>query len=130
MTVCDILEILPLVFSWAFYFLLPAAAPGFKFTFILGKIVNKNVDMEFNPGYLVGSVLLIHVVFCVVLLCVFTLRVPSCDFRIKTKFGSFWPPVVCGTAHVWVICVCLCVVVSNVFLGNINFRNKTETGYA
>jgi hypothetical protein len=69
---------------------------------------------EFNLGYLVGSVLLIHVVFCVVLLCVFTLRVPSCDFRIKTKFGSFWPPVVCGTAHVWVICVCLCVVVSNV----------------
>ena len=68
---------------------------------------------EFNPGYLVGSVSLIHLFFCVVLLCVFTLRVPSCDFRIKTKFGSFWPPVVCGTAHVWVICVCLCVVVSN-----------------
>jgi hypothetical protein len=68
---------------------------------------------EFKPGYLVGSVSLIHLVACVVLLCVFTLRVPSCDFRIKTKFGSFWPPVVCGTAHVWVICVCLCVVASN-----------------
>jgi hypothetical protein len=48
MTVCDILEILPLVFSWAFYFLLRAAAPGFKFTFILGKIVNKNVDIWNN----------------------------------------------------------------------------------
>jgi hypothetical protein len=68
---------------------------------------------EFNPGYLVGTVSLIHLVVCVVLLCVITFRVPSCDFRIKTKFGSFWPPVVCGTAHVWVICVCLCVVVSN-----------------
>jgi hypothetical protein len=59
---------------------------------------------EFNPGYLVRSVLLIPLVCCVVLLCVFTLRVPSCDFhydfRIKTKFGSFLPPVVCGTAHV------------------------------
>ena len=68
---------------------------------------------EFKACYLVRSVSLIHLVACVVLLCVFTLRVPSCDFRIKTKFGSFWPPVVCGTAHVWVICVCLCVVVSN-----------------
>jgi len=73
---------------------------------------------EFNPVYLVGSVLLIFLVFCVVLLCVFTLRVPSCDFhydfRIKTKFGfvftcsCLWD----GACLVWVICVCLCVVVS------------------
>ena len=43
------------------------------------------------PGFLVGSVLLIFLVFCVVLLCVFTFWVSCCDvrndFRIKTKFG-------------------------------------------
>jgi hypothetical protein len=40
-----------------------------------------------QPGLLVGSVLLIILVFCVVLLCVFTFLVPCCDvrydFRIK-----------------------------------------------
>jgi len=47
---------------------------------------------------------LIFLVFCVVILCVFTLWVPCCDvrsdFRIKTMFGSFLPPVVCRMAHV------------------------------
>jgi hypothetical protein len=52
---------------------------------------------------LVGSVLLIFLVFCVVLLCVFTFWVPCCDvcynFRIKRMFGSSLPPVVCRRAH-------------------------------
>jgi hypothetical protein len=50
--------------------------------------------------------LLIFLVFCVALLCVFTLRVPCCDvrydFRIQTMFGSSLPPVVCRRAYVLV----------------------------
>ena len=43
------------------------------------------------------------------------------DFRIKTMFGSFLPPVVCRRAHVFfflffnVICVCLRIVVCNAY---------------
>jgi hypothetical protein len=49
-------------------------------------------------------VLLIFLVFCVVLLCVFTLSV-QCrevryDFNIKTVFGSSLPLVVCRGVHV------------------------------
>jgi hypothetical protein len=51
-----------------------------------------------------GSVLLIFLVFCVFLLCVFTLLVPNCDFRydfrMKTMFGSYLSAVVCRRAHV------------------------------
>jgi hypothetical protein len=54
---------------------------------------------EFIPGFLVGSVLLIFVFFCVVLIFVFMFRVPCynvcCDIRIKTMFDSYLPPVVC-----------------------------------
>ena len=57
-----------------------------------------------HPGCLVVVVLLISLVFCVVLLCVFTFLVPCCDvrydFRIKTMFSSSLPPVVCRRAHV------------------------------
>jgi len=68
-----------------------------------------------------GSLLLIFLVFCVVLICVFTFWVPCCDvcydFRIKTMFGSSLPPVVCWggwvSCLIYVICVCLCIVVSN-----------------
>ena len=46
----------------------------------------------------------IILVFCVVLLCVFTFWVPCCDVRydfcIKTMLGSSLPPVVCRRAHV------------------------------
>ena len=68
-----------------------------------------------------GSVLLIISVFCVSLLCFFTFWVPVCDVRyefcIKTTFGSSLPPVVCrqGSCHVYVICVCLPIVVSNTY---------------
>ena len=44
--------------------------------------------------------LLIFLVFCVVLLCFVTFRVPCCDVRIQTMFGSSFPPVVCRMAHV------------------------------
>ena len=54
--------------------------------------------------FLLESVFLIFLVFCVVLWCVFTFWVPFCDvcyyFRIKTMFGSYLPPVVCRRAHV------------------------------
>jgi hypothetical protein len=46
------------------------------------------------------SVFLIFLVFCVLLLCVFTLWVPCCEFRIQAMFGSSLPPVVCKRAHV------------------------------
>ena len=53
---------------------------------------------------LVGSVLFIFLVFCVVLLYVFTFWVWRCgvcyDFRIKTMFDSSLPPVVCMRAPV------------------------------
>ena len=43
-------------------------------------------------------------VFCVVLLCVFTFSVPYCDisydFPINMMFGSSLPPVVCRSALV------------------------------
>jgi hypothetical protein len=52
----------------------------------------------------VGSVLLLILVFCVPLLCVFTFWVPCCDvrydFRIQTLFALSLPPVVCRRAHV------------------------------
>ena len=51
-----------------------------------------------------GSILLIFLVFCVVLLCVFMFRVPCChvqyDDRMKTMFGSSLATVVCRRAHV------------------------------
>ena len=57
-----------------------------------------------HSGVLVGSVLLIFLVFCVVLLYVFTYLVQCCnvlyDFRIKTMFDSSLPPVVCRRAHI------------------------------
>jgi hypothetical protein len=50
------------------------------------------------------SMLLIFLVFCVVLLCVFTFWVPWCDvcydICIQTMFGSSLPPVVCKSVHV------------------------------
>jgi len=98
---------------------------------------------KFTPGFLVGSVLLIVLVFCVVLLCVSTFWVPCCDvrydFRIKTMYGSSSPPVVCWRAHVlftlfvsvclvftsgcllegscliYVICVCMRIVLSDTY---------------
>jgi hypothetical protein len=52
-------------------------------------------------------------------MCIYVLSSVLCcplrDFRIKTMFGSFIPPVVCGRVHacfVYVICVCLHIVVS------------------
>jgi hypothetical protein len=72
-----------------------------------------------HPRFLLGSVLLIFLVLCVVLLCVFSFWVPCCDvrynFRIKTMFGSSLPPVVCRMAHVLLcFCVCLRIVMSNI----------------
>jgi hypothetical protein len=44
-----------------------------------------------HPRLFGGSVLLIALVFCVVLFCVFTIWIPCCDvrydFRVKTMFG-------------------------------------------
>jgi hypothetical protein len=62
---------------------------------------------HFTPGILMGSVLLIFLVFCLVLLCVRVLS--SCsdvryDFRIRTIFGSSLPPVVC---LIYVILLCV-----------------------
>jgi hypothetical protein len=51
-----------------------------------------------------GSVLLIILVFCAVLLCVCTSWISCCDvrydFHMKTTFGSSLPPVVCMRDHV------------------------------
>jgi hypothetical protein len=54
--------------------------------------------------FMVGSVMLIVLVFCVVVLCVFMLYVPCCDvryvFRINTMFDSSLHPVVCEGAPI------------------------------
>ena len=59
---------------------------------------------EFTNVFLVGSVLLIFLDFCVVLLCVFMFWVPCYDicydFHIKTMLDSFLPPVICRRARV------------------------------
>jgi len=59
-----------------------------------------------SPRVFVGF-LLIFLVFCVVLLSVFTFWVPYCDvrydFHIKTMFGSSLPLVVCRRAHACLI---------------------------
>jgi hypothetical protein len=72
------------------------------------------------PFFLVGSVLLIFLVFCVVLLCVFTFWVSCCDvrcvIRIQAMFGLSFPPVSClweGSCLIYVFCVCLHIMVSN-----------------
>jgi hypothetical protein len=61
------------------------------------------------------SVFLIFLVFCVLLLCVFTLWVPCCDFRIQTIVGSFFTSscFLEGSCLINVICVCLRIMVSN-----------------
>jgi len=68
-------------------------------------------------------VLLLFLVFCVVLLCVFTVLVPCCDvyyhFRIKTMFG-----LSVDLCLIYVICVCLLIVVSNTYSVNDNYIIK------
>ena len=43
------------------------------------------LPFEFIPGFLVKFLLLIFLIFCVVLLCVFTFWVPYCDFRYEFR---------------------------------------------
>ena len=72
-----------------------------------------------------GGVRVAHLFFlCVVLLCVFTFRVPHCDvryeFRIKTMFGSSLPTVACRRAHVlFALSVFACL--SNTYCGVLLF---------
>ena len=72
---------------------------------------NGNLELRTLPehlnspgGVLVGSMLLIFLFVCVILLFVFTFYVLCCDvcydFRIETTFSSSLPPVVCRRAHV------------------------------
>ena len=67
-----------------------------------------------------GFLLLILLVCCVVLLCVFTFWVQCCDvsydFRIKTVWLVFTSSCVLEDAcHIYVICVGLRIVVSNAY---------------
>jgi hypothetical protein len=69
-----------------------------------------------SPRFLRESVLLIFIVSCVVWACVFAFWVFWCDvrydFRIKTMFSSFLPPVACGGGGAYIVCgVCVCVCV-------------------
>ena len=58
---------------------------------------------------LLRSMLLIFLVFCVVLLCVFTCCDAYYDFCLKTMFGSFLPPVVCRAHVLFMLFVFVCV---------------------
>ena len=78
------------------------------------ELLNIREHLRSLPVTLVGSVLLTFLVFCVVLLCVFTFWVPGCDIRynflLKTMFGSSLPPFVCRSAHVlFTLFVFVCV---------------------
>ena len=81
------------------------------------KLLTPREHLSSPPVFLVRSVLLIFLVFCIVLLCVFTFWVSCCDvhydIHINTVFGSSLPLVVYRMAHV--LYVCLCIVVSNTY---------------
>ena len=72
---------------------------------------DRSTGSRVHPRLLLGSVLHIILVFCVVLLCVFTFWIPCCDvrydFRIKTMFDSPFPLVVCRRSHVYLRYLCL-----------------------
>jgi hypothetical protein len=77
------------------------------------------LDSKFStPIFLVESMLLIVLVFCAILLCVFTFWVLCCDVRydlcIKTMFASFFPPVVCKRAYLRYLCL-LRILASNTY---------------
>ena len=71
--------------------------------------------------FLVESVMSVFLVFCFVLLYVFSFWVPCCyvryDFCIETVFGSSLPPVVCRRVSVlftlfvfvWFVCTSSCL---------------------
>ena len=71
-----------------------------------------------SPPVVFGGVHVAHhfSYLCVVLLCVFTFRVPCCnvcyDFLINTMFGSFLPSVACLRAYI-LFTLCCSLVVSN-----------------
>jgi len=68
------------------------------------ELLTLREHLSSSPVFLVGVVLLIFLVFCDVLLCVFTFWLPCCDvhydFRTRTMFGLSLPPVVCRRGHV------------------------------
>jgi hypothetical protein len=73
--------------------------------------LESRLSNEFTPRFLLGYVLLIFLVFCVVLLCVFTFWVPRCDarynFRIKRcSVRLYLQLFVGGSSLINVICVC------------------------
>jgi hypothetical protein len=63
-------------------------------------VPQRTIESKMNMQYIIGVVLLqkiyrslrsvwlILLVFCVLLLCVFTFWVPCCDFRIQTMVGA------------------------------------------
>ena len=72
-----------LKWQWIFYFIrrlfFPVLLPDL--TLYMSNMVYTLWTPEFTPGFLVEFVFLIFLVFCVVLLCVFTFLVPCCDVR-------------------------------------------------
>ena len=100
-----------LKWQWIFYFIrrlffplsLSVLLPDL--TLYMSNMVYTLWTPEFTPCFLVGSVFLPFLVFCVVLLCVFTFLVPCCDvcydFHIKNNvWFVFTPQVVCRRANV------------------------------
>jgi hypothetical protein len=70
----------------------------YEYFYILNSILTVAIPL------MAGSLLLMFLVFCVLLLCVLTFLMPCCDvrydFRIVTMFGTSLPPVVCRRVHV------------------------------
>jgi hypothetical protein len=65
-----------------------------------------------SPAFvLVGSVLLIFLVFCVVPLCVFTFLVPCCEVRFIFTSSVLYE----GSCLIYVICICLRIVVAKTY---------------
>jgi hypothetical protein len=81
-------------------------------TLYMSNMVHTLWTPEFTPCFLVGFVFLIFLVFCVVLLCVFTFLVPCCDvrydFHIKNNvWFVFTPKLFVGGLMSYLCYLCL-----------------------
>jgi len=80
--------------------------------FVLFDILGRMEDALAHFGHpvsciLVGSVLLLILVFCVVLLCVFTFLVPCCDVRCDVWFVFTSSCLYEGSCLIYVTCAWL-----------------------
>ena len=88
---------------------------------VINNLKYHSLSHKITRGVLMGSVLLILLVCCAVMLCVFTFWVPCCFvpyvFHIQNIFGWSLPPVVWrrSSCLIYIICVCSPIVMCNTY---------------